>query len=63
MGQSFLSCDREQDFLLAPSVRDWLPEDHLAWFVIEVVERLDLREIYRAFRAPMAAAGRRTIRR
>jgi transposase len=51
MGQSFLSCDREQDFLLAPSVRDWLPEDHLAWFVLEVVERLDLREIYRYFRA------------
>jgi transposase len=51
MAQNFLSCDREQDFLLAPSVRDWLPEDHLAWFVLEVVERLDLREIYGHFRA------------
>jgi transposase len=51
MAQNFLSCDREQDFLLAPSVRDWLPEGHLAWFVIEVVERLDLRVIYREYRA------------
>src|SRR3954454_4736274 len=51
MAQSFLSCDRDQDFLLAPSVRDWLPEGHLAWFVVEVVERLDLREIYGHYRA------------
>ena len=51
MAQNFLSCDREQDFLLAPSVRDWLPEGHLAWFVLEVVERLDLEEVYRFYRA------------
>src|SRR3954452_23857763 len=51
MAQNFLSCDRDQDFLLAPSVRDWLPEEHLAWFVLEVVERLDLGAIYRAYRA------------
>src|SRR3954454_18251011 len=51
MAQNFLSCDRDQDFLLAPSVRDWLPEDHLAWFVLEVVERLDLGAIYGQYRA------------
>src|SRR3954453_8044252 len=50
MAQNFLSCDRDQDFLLAPSVRDWLPEDHLAWFVIGVVERLDLSAIYVEYR-------------
>src|SRR3954453_1701366 len=50
MAQNFLSCDRDQDFLLAPSVRDWLPEDHLAWFVIEVLERLDLSAIYVEYR-------------
>src|SRR3954453_17450156 len=50
MAQNFLSCDRDQDFLLAPSVRDWLPEDHLAWFVIEGVERLDLSAIYFEYR-------------
>src|SRR5215217_7410067 len=48
MAQNFLSCDREQDFLLAPSLRDWLPADHLAWCVIDAVERLDLDE-FRAY--------------
>src|SRR4051812_23805027 len=51
MAQNFLSCDRDQDFLLAPSVKDWLPEDHLAWFVIEVVERLELSMIYGEYRS------------
>ena len=62
MAQNFLSCDRDQDFLLAPNVRDWLPDGHLAWFVLEVVERLDLGAIY-GRTARMGAAGRRMIRR
>lgn len=36
---------------MPPSLRDWLPEDHLAWFVIETVGRLDLGEFYAAYRA------------
>jgi transposase len=51
MGQNFLSCDREQDFLMPPSLREWLPAGHLAWFMLDVVERLDLdafRGVYRA---------------
>jgi transposase len=48
MAQNFLSCDREQDFLLAPSLREWLPVDHIAWCVIDAVERLDLDE-FRAY--------------
>jgi transposase len=51
MAQNFLSCDREQDFLLPPSVREWLPGGHLAWFVLDVVERLDLDAIYGVYRA------------
>ena len=39
MAPNFIACDREQDFLLPPSLRDWLPEDHLAWFVIDAVAR------------------------
>jgi transposase len=35
----------EQDLLLPPSLRDWLPEDHLAYFVSDVVEQLDLSAI------------------
>src|SRR5579875_1636718 len=51
MGQNFLDCDREQAFLLPRSIRDWLPEDHLAWFVIDSVARMDLAAFYSAYRA------------
>jgi transposase len=51
MSQNFRDCDREQAFLLPPSLRDWLPEDHLAWFVIATVSRLDLDGFYAAYRA------------
>lgn len=51
MPQNFLSCDRDQDWLLPPSVRDWLPEDHLAWFVLDTVRELDLTAFYSAYRA------------
>ena len=50
MGQNFLPCDRDQEFLLPPSPREWLPEDHLAWFVIEAVAALDLGAFYRDYR-------------
>jgi hypothetical protein len=31
MAQDFLACDREQELSLPPSLREWLPENHLAW--------------------------------
>jgi transposase len=46
----FLTGDREQAFLLPPDMRDWLPPDHLAWFLIDVVDQLDLDEFRRAYR-------------
>jgi transposase len=42
--------DRDQLFLMPPSVADWLPEDHLAWFVLDVVGELDLAGFYAAYR-------------
>jgi transposase len=42
--------DRDQLLLMPPSVRDWLPEDHLAFFVLDVVAELDLALFYKAFR-------------
>jgi transposase len=51
MAQNFLVCDREQELLLPPSLREWLPEGHLAWFVIEAVAQLDLSAFYGAYRA------------
>src|SRR4051812_17544378 len=51
MPQNFLACDREQPFLLPPDVREWLPENHLAWFVIDAVGVMDLARFYAAYRA------------
>src|SRR3954451_15999538 len=51
MAQNFLPCDRDQEFLLPPSPRDWLPEDHLAWFVIEAVEAFDPGPFYADYRS------------
>jgi transposase len=50
MGQRFVACDREQPFLMPPDVREWLPERHLAWFVIDAVEEMDLGPFYAASR-------------
>jgi len=51
MSQNFIGCDREQELLLPPSLREWLPEGHLAWFVIDAVGELDLGAFYAAYRA------------
>ena len=50
MAQNFLACDRDQELLLPPSLREWLPEGHLAWFVIDAVAQLDLGAFYAAYR-------------
>ena len=50
MGQNFLSCDREQELLLPPSLREWLPGDHLAWFVLDAVGAIDLEAFYADYR-------------
>jgi transposase len=41
----FVPIDRETNFLFPPSVQEWLPQDHLARFVVDVVEQLDLSRI------------------
>lgn len=50
MAYNFRCVDRDQQFLMPPSVRDWLPEGHLAWFVLDVVEQLDLSAFYARYR-------------
>jgi hypothetical protein len=35
---------------MPPDVRDWLPQGHLAWFVLDAVSGMDLREFYGAYR-------------
>jgi transposase len=51
MAYNFLACDRDQAFLLPPDLREWLPADHLAWFVLDVVDQLDLGPFLTAYRA------------
>ncbi len=50
MAQNFIACDREQELLLPPSLREWLPEDHFAWFVLDAVDAMDLTAFLAAYR-------------
>lgn len=45
MATRFVSVDRNTPLLLPPDLRDWVPADHLAHFVIDAVEALDLRQV------------------
>jgi transposase len=51
MPPNFIACDREQVLLMPPSLRDWLPEDHLAWTILDAVLEMDLSAFYDAYRA------------
>src|SRR5271167_4803114 len=53
---NFRPIDRETGFLLPPSVDEWLPEKHLARFVVEVVEGLDLRAMSGGYRGSGSAS-------
>ena len=46
--KKFREYDRDQMFLLPPSVKEWLPEGHLAHLIVDVVEQLDLTAIYKS---------------
>ena len=47
--QRFRDYCPEQDFIFPPSLREWLPENHLASFISDVVDRLDLSEIINSY--------------
>jgi transposase len=51
MAYNFKECNREQIYLMPPSLQEWLPEKDMAWFVIDVVEQMDLSGYYRKYRA------------
>jgi transposase len=54
--RGYVSPARDQVFLLPVCMREWVPEDHLAWFVLDVVGELDTRGLHRR---PGGAPGRR----
>src|SRR5258707_13956817 len=45
----FVSVNRDTEFLFPPSVQEWLPKDHLARFVVDVVEQLDLSGLEQSY--------------
>jgi transposase len=53
---NFRTIDRQTGFLLPPSVEEWIPERHLARFVVEVVEGLDLRSMSGSYRGSGSAS-------
>jgi transposase len=53
---NFRTIDRQTGFLLPPSVDDWIPERHLARFVVEVIEGLDLRSMSESYRGSGSAS-------
>ena len=53
---NFREIDRDSGFLLPPSVDEWLPEKHLARFVVEVIDGLDLRAMAGSYRGSGSAS-------
>jgi len=49
MSKPYKSCNRNQMLLLPPSLYQWLPKGHLAYFIIDIVEQLDLSAIYEPY--------------
>ena len=45
----FKAYDTHQSYLLPPSPQEWLPADHLAYFIDNVVDQLDLREVFASY--------------
>ena len=52
---NFREFDRETRFLLPPSLDEWLPEQHLARFVVEVIDGLDLSAMVKSYRGTGSA--------
>jgi transposase len=50
VAENFIEYGREQPFLLPPDLRDWLPENHLAWTVLDAVAEMDLFAFYADYR-------------
>ena len=46
MSKQFIAANRQQAYLLPPSLDEWLPQEHLSRFILEIVEQLDLSCIY-----------------
>ena len=52
----FIQVSRQQQYLLPPSIDEWLPENHLARFIAEVIDQLDLSQLTRRYTGRGSAA-------
>jgi transposase len=59
--KNFRPVDRDTGFLMPPSVDEWLPEKHLARFVVEVIASLDLRAMTGSYRGSGEASYHPTV--
>ena len=48
MAYNYTTCNRGQLYLLAPSMKDWLDEDHFVWFLLDAIEHMDLSAFHAA---------------
>ena len=53
---NFRPFDRDTDYLLPPSIEEWLPQKHLARFVVEVIDGLNLSALSRSYRGTGSAS-------
>jgi len=51
MSYNLIECNREQMYLMPVRLEDWLPEGHLAWFILDAVEAMDVSKFYLKYRA------------
>jgi hypothetical protein len=61
VSEHFLPCERDQQYLMPVSLREWLPEDHLAWFVLDAVTEMTSTRSWGRI-ARTGGAGPRTTR-
>src|SRR4051794_1804415 len=54
MAKGYRPVERDQQFLLAPNMADWLAGDHLVWLVLEVVSQLDTAAFHKSRRTGRA---------
>jgi len=58
---NFRPVDRQTQFLLPPSVDEWLPEKHLARYIVEVIAQLDTRAMLTSYRGSGSASYHPTM--
>ena len=56
MSKTFRPYDPEQQLLLPAALQEWLPEDHLAYFISDIVDQLDISEITARYQGEERAA-------